>query len=174
MRLTPMEKRSLGPVIDEGSRLLILGTMPGDESLGQCQYYANPRNQFWTILARVYEELVGLTYSDRVTFLMGKRLALWDVLQSAERRGSTDRTIKNPVANDFKRIFGQFLGLRAIAFNGGNAESLFRRLVDQGAATRAYSHLQRFVLPSSSPSPGQYTLTLEEKIVKWRILLDWQ
>lgn len=47
-------KHSLPPVVDEHSRIVILGTLPGDQSLRQEQYYADPRNQFWSLLIGVF------------------------------------------------------------------------------------------------------------------------
>lgn len=39
--------QSLQPIIDENSEILILGTMPGKESLESEEYYASPNNSFW-------------------------------------------------------------------------------------------------------------------------------
>jgi TDG/mug DNA glycosylase family protein len=38
--------RSLPPIASENSKILILGSMPGEESLRVGQYYANARNKF--------------------------------------------------------------------------------------------------------------------------------
>jgi hypoxanthine-DNA glycosylase len=97
-------KVGLPPIIGERSRILILGTLPGNESLRREQYYANSSNQLWKLLVAVYGEAIGEDYSQRVEFLHRRRLALWDVLRSAERAGSSDRRIKNPVANDFSDL----------------------------------------------------------------------
>ena len=127
-------KIGLPPIIGEKSRILILGTMPGDDSLRLQQYYAHRDNQFWKILAEVYGEAIGAEYSERVGFLHRKRLALWDVLRSAEGPGSVDSGIKNEVANDFTTIFPAYTELKAIVFNGGKAQTLFRRHVERSRA----------------------------------------
>ncbi len=72
-------KYGLEPVIDHASRILILGTLPGDESLRLGQYYSNPRNQFWRILAMSYDTSIPEAYENRIRFLMSRGLALWDV-----------------------------------------------------------------------------------------------
>ena len=38
------------PVVNRESRVLVLGTLPGPESLRQRQYYAQSRNAFWRIM----------------------------------------------------------------------------------------------------------------------------
>ena len=45
-----MRQEGLPPVINPTSKILIVGTMPGKKSLEQKQYYADSRNQFWSII----------------------------------------------------------------------------------------------------------------------------
>ena len=47
-------KYSFGPVINDGSRILILGSLPGEMSLAMSRYYAHPQNHFWKILYAVF------------------------------------------------------------------------------------------------------------------------
>ena len=85
--------RSFPPIEGASAHTLILGTMPGAASLAAVQYYAHPRNAFWTILA----DLIGfdpqLDYVARTQRLVDAGIAVWDVLRSCERRGSLDSDI---------------------------------------------------------------------------------
>jgi double-stranded uracil-DNA glycosylase len=123
-------KAGLSPVIAVCSKILVLGTMPGDDLLRLQQYYAQQENQFWKILSQVYDEAIGPQYSQRLEFLHRRGLAIWDVLRSADRLGSLDSAIKNGVPNDFASLLRTYTNLKFIAFNGGMAQKLFRRHVD--------------------------------------------
>ena len=59
-------KTCLDPIIDSQSRVVILGTLPGGESLRLAQYYADPANGFWRMLDAVFEETIGESYAARV------------------------------------------------------------------------------------------------------------
>lgn len=161
-------KFGLPPVIAERSKILILGTLPGDDSLRLQQYYAHCHNQFWKILAEVYGDDIGEDYSKRLEFLHRRGLALWDVLRCAEREGSSDSRIKNEVANDFTDLCYTYVGLRAIVFNGSKARTLFQRHVEKSQPSVA--SLTKVVLPSTSPTPGQHVPPYEEKVVRWMLL----
>ncbi|MEQ1890944.1 MAG: DNA-deoxyinosine glycosylase [Planctomycetota bacterium] len=161
-------KQGLDPIIDESSSVLILGTLPGEESLRLRQYYANPANQFWPILSRVYDEPLQAGYDARLALVKNKGLALWDVLRSAEREGSLDSAIRSEVANDFSALCEMFPRLHTIAFNGGKAQTLFQRHVARKTALPA-RRLQ--VLPSTSPTPGRNVLPFEQKLALWRAFL---
>jgi double-stranded uracil-DNA glycosylase len=166
-------KYSFAPVINSDARLIILGTMPGDESLRHGQYYANPRNKFWHILLKVYNETIGTLYTEKIAFLYAKRLALWDVLKSGARVGSLDRDIQGETLNDFSLLFQEYPQLQAVAFNGGKAEDYFRRgIVKRHSAVRART-LTLISLPSTSPTPGRYVLPLDEKIVQWKAIVPF-
>ena len=63
-------KRAFDPVVDAQTRLLILGSLPGDASLGVGQYYAHPRNAFWRLVGGAIErDLVALPYPERLAAL---------------------------------------------------------------------------------------------------------
>lgn len=164
-------KSGLAPVVDAGSRILVLGTLPGDESLRQRQYYAHPRNHFWPLLEHAFGGSVGTTYQQRLQYLRTHAVALWDVLESAHRSGSGDAAIKDAVPNDFASLFGDYPSLRCVAFNGGRAEALWRKHVGprQDVPHRTLTTVR---LPSSSPTPGKNVLPLEEKKKRWRDLLS--
>lgn len=162
-------KHSFPPIVGASSRVLILGTLPGDESLRQRQYYAHPRNQFWRILADIYHASFPEAYSDRVALVLHKQLALWDVVQHCERPGSLDQAIRNAKPNDFHRLFADYPNLRAIVFNGRKAHDLFEYKVLKQQALDGFDRLPRLLMPSTSPAA---TLPLAEKIRQWRRISD--
>lgn len=154
-----MLKRAFDPVVDAHTRLLILGSLPGDASLKAGQYYGHPQNGFWRLVGGVIgRDLAGLTYPDRLAALRATGVGLWDVIASAERPGSLDGAIRNPEAADLNRLIDGLPALRAIAFNGGTAARLGRR----GLSPRA--NIDLINLPSSSPA---YTRPLAEKAAAW-------
>jgi double-stranded uracil-DNA glycosylase len=163
-------KHGLAPVVDENSRVLILGTLPGEESLRQQRYYSDPSNQFWLLLSSVFGAPAGDRYPERLEFLANHGVALWDVLQSAERMGSSDAAITNPQPNDFGELFTKFPALRRVAFNGTKAEALWRMYMRLRMDV-PHESLVTKVLPSSSGSPGRHVLPFEERLVRWSELL---
>jgi double-stranded uracil-DNA glycosylase len=163
-------KLGLAPMVDDGSRVLILGTLPGEESLRQQRYYGDPSNQFWSLLSSVFGAPVGRTYPERLAFLASHGVALWDVLESAERVGSSDAAIKEPQPNDFGELFSRFPALRRVAFNGTKAEALWRIYICPKTDVPHESLITK-VLPSSSGTPGRHVLPFEEKVSRWREFL---
>lgn len=73
------------PIIGKNARIVVLGTLPGRESLRLRQYYADPGNTFWFIVEKLFG-LIG-SYQDRVQGLITNRIAIWDVLERAKRSG---------------------------------------------------------------------------------------
>jgi TDG/mug DNA glycosylase family protein len=155
-------KRAFDPVVDPNTRLLILGSLPGDASLKAGQYYGHPQNGFWRLVGGVIGvDLVALPYPDRLEALKAAGVGLWDVIASAERPGSLDGAIRNAEAADLNRLIDSLPALRAIGFNGGTATRLGRRSLTPRPGLRLIN------LPSSSPA---YTRPLAEKAVAWAAL----
>ncbi|RZJ42481.1 MAG: DNA-deoxyinosine glycosylase [Brevundimonas sp.] len=114
------------PVVDASTRLLILGSLPGDASLKVAQYYAHPQNAFWRLVSGVLgEPLADQPYEARLQRLKARGVGLWDVIASAERSGSLDAAIRLPVHADLPGLIRSLPNLRAVAFNGGKAAGLF-------------------------------------------------
>ena len=155
-------KRSFGPIVDARTRLLVLGSLPGEESLAQSRYYAHPRNQFWRLMGDVIGVgLEALDYDARLAALLTARVGLWDVVESATRHGSLDANIRSHRANRLADLTASLPCLCAVAFNGATAAALGRRQLADVAG------LALIALPSSSPA---YTLSLAEKRERWRAL----
>jgi hypoxanthine-DNA glycosylase len=161
-----MLKQGLPPLIWPDSRVLILGTLPSDESLRVKQYYANPSNQFWKILAAVFRIPMPEDYAARIEYLRARYFGLWDVLRTADRKGSQDVEIKNPEPNDFGLARAKCPNLRAIALNGALARVLFTKYVD----LHVPKDIQRLPLPSTSAIPGKNVPSFQEKIERWRVI----
>ncbi len=162
--------QGLAPVIDEKSRVLILGTLPGAESLRQQRYYSDRRNKFWALLESVFGASAGRTYAERLEFLSSHGIALWDVLRSAEREGSSDAAIAQPEPNAFAELFVRFPALHRVAFNGTKPESLWLTHIIPRSDV-PHDRLVTKTLPSSSGTPGRYVLPFEEKLAHWSAFL---
>ena len=142
---------SFEPIADPDAGLLILGSMPGQESLAAHQYYANRRNAFWKIMAQWLGFDPNASYEARLCELKTAHIALWDVLQSCTRVGSLDAKIDadSITVNDFPAFFAKHDRIRAVFFNGAKAESAYRRYVLPTVGTVPLSYLR---LPSTSPA----------------------
>lgn len=156
-------KRCFDPVIDANTRLLILGSLPGEKSLAHSQYYAHPQNKFWTLMGEVLGvDLKNLPYAARLATLLAHGVGLWDVVAQAQRTGSLDSNIRARDDNDLVALAASLPRLHTIAFNGGTAGKLGIKVLGE--------HAQRYrivILPSSSPA---YTLAYAQKLQAWRQL----
>ena len=139
-------KFGLPPIARSDAALFLLGSLPGDASLAARRYYAHPTNQFWRLLGQaVGEELQALDYHDRLERLAARRIGLWDVIASASRPGSLDQAIRDAAHNRIEHLLHDFPDLRAIAFNGGTAARVGRKLIGEPP-----THIKLVDLPSSS------------------------
>jgi TDG/mug DNA glycosylase family protein len=151
------------PIARADARVLILGSLPSRASLEARQYYAHPRNAFWTLM----KTIAGADgdYASRCEALRERGIAVWDVLSSSVRPGSLDADIELGTAlpNDFESFFDTHGDIRLVCFNGRKAEAMFRRFVKPRLVCEG---LEFALLPSTSPAHA--ALTLDEKLEIWR------
>jgi len=149
---------SFPPVSTPHAHTLILGSMPGGASLRAGEYYAHPRNLFWPILGELAGADPALPYLLRLQKLSEYGIALWDVLQCCERKGSLDSSIDpgTIVPNDFADFFAHHPHIKRVFFNGAMAESSFRRHVLKSLPPDIQP-LQYRRLPSTSPANAGYS-----------------
>ncbi|HWU78618.1 MAG TPA: DNA-deoxyinosine glycosylase [Caulobacter sp.] len=159
-----VRKAGFPAVVDASTRVLILGSLPGEASLAVQQYYGNPRNAFWRLMEGVLDTpLVPLAYEDRLATLLAHGVGLWDVIAEAERPGSLDAAIRDPAANDLLALIDSLPNLRVVAFNGGTAAKLGGRLIGKRIPTLA--------LPSSSPAHAAWSFARKAEV--WARLAHW-
>lgn len=158
-----IRKRSFPPIVDENTRLLILGSLPGEQSLAAGRYYANPRNQFWRLTGGVIGvDLDALPYDVRLATLLSHGIGLWDTVAEAIRTGSMDTSIRDHMPNDLEALIARLPLLCAVAFNGGRSAAIGMKLL-AGSAHRLA------LIPLSSSSPA-HTRPLAEKAQGWSAL----
>jgi hypoxanthine-DNA glycosylase len=152
-------------VADARTRLLVLGSLPGQQSLAAGRYYAHPRNQFWQLLSPAAGvDLPALDYPARLQALLAAGIGLWDVVGSARRRGSLDAALRDVAPRDLNAAVAQLPALRAMAFNGATAFAIGRRQLGERTGVALIP------LPSSSPA---HAVGLAAKRATWDRLGDW-
>lgn len=150
-----MRIESFEPIVNENSRTLILGTMPGNASLKVKEYYGHPDNLFWDIIFRVFkpdwrcDKLVTVDYEEKKELVLQNGVAIWDVLKYCDRKGSLDRDIRNQIRNDFNSFFSQYEGIEKVVFNGQIAAKYFEDFRSSSIVNNGRTFL---TLQSTSPN----------------------
>ena len=147
------------PLFNDDSRILILGTFPSPLSREKKEYYGNPRNQFWGIMYRVFDEPYSNTigYGRKKALLYANGIAVWDVIAKCEADGALDSTIRNPVYNTDLSAFIMENRISRVLFNGNNAFMFYKRGIGD---------IEKNVLPSTSPAYAR--MSIDKKTHLWR------
>ncbi|MFW5801176.1 MAG: DNA-deoxyinosine glycosylase [Spirochaeta sp.] len=165
--------QSFEPVYSQDIHVLILGSMPGERSLREQEYYAHPRNLFWPFMYTLFGIEPGAPYQQRLGQLTEHGIGLWDVLKNCIRSGSLDSNIQagSEFPNDIPAIIAECTQLSAVCFNGRKAEQSFNRYVLNKLSAESIQRLTFLRLPSTSPANAG--LTRESKLSEWSILKDY-
>lgn len=157
-------KKAFEPISDFESKILILGTMPGERSLALQQYYGHPNNQFWKLIFTIFNRPFSKDYEERQALLFAKYIALWDVLSYCECEGSSDNNIKNEIPNDFDTFYKNHPHVSRVFFASKQAEKYYDKYVGKKESLIYYT------LPS--PSPANTWKSFEEKLTEWKKILS--
>lgn len=151
------------PVYDSNSRILILGSLPSVKSREQGFYYGHARNRFWPMLAAIYREPAPLDISAKKSLLLRHGLAVYDVIESCEIRGSSDSSIRNVKAADIRAIM-EAARIEKILVNGRTAAKYFK-------AYQPASY-QRMLMELPSTSPANAAFSLEKLVRIWETAIQ--
>ena len=168
------------PVFDEHSRVLVLGSFPSVLSRANAFYYGNPQNRFWRVMAACLGVPVPPNEGDPLasgepatldasivakrSMLLNGGVALWDVIESCDIKGSSDASIRNVVPAHIERITGA-APIEQVICNGGTAGRLYKRYLQERTG------LSAVVLPSTSPANAAWRL--ERLVERWHEAVDW-
>lgn len=155
---------SFPPIINANSKILILGSIPGVKSLEKQQYYGHPQNKFWKIIFHLFNEDFTEDYIQRINILKKHHIALWDVIDSCERKGSLDSEIKNEEANQIPELLQKYPNIQAIFCNGGKSYKNLQKMLGKNSIVPFY------LLPSTSPL---HTISFEKKLENWKKILEF-
>ena len=144
------------------AKVLILGTMPGSQSLMLNQYYGHNRNAFWKLIFTIFDEPFSLVYETRKNLLLKNKVAVWDVLSTCIRIGSLDSAIEQEVPNDFNTFFATHPNIEYVFFNGQKAAQYFKKHVTVSEKYKLYN------LPSTSPANAG--MSFEQKLAAWQMI----
>ncbi len=142
---------SFEPVYNIDSEILILGTLPSVKSRENNFYYGHKQNRFWKVLATLLKEPVPETIEEKKAILLAHHIAIWDVIQSCDIKGSSDSSIKNVAPTDLRMILEK-TNITRIYANGNKAGQLYKRY--QFSVTG----IEATVLPSTSPANAAWSL----------------
>ena len=96
--------------------------------------------------------------------LLNGGVALWDVIESCDIKGSSDASIKNVVPAHVERIAGA-APIEQVICNGGTAGRLYKRYLQERTG------LPAIVLPSTSPANAAWRLG--RLVERWHEAIDW-
>ncbi len=159
-----MRIKCFEPIIDFDSKVLILGTIPGQDSLKGEEYYKNEDNIFWDIIFRIFDKDFGMfdlidedfNYTRKINLLRNNKIALWDVYESCKREGNRDSKIVDPIFNDIKKILLEYPNIKKIVCNGKAAYSQLNKIKRELPDNIEYVEL--YSTSSTSPVNSFYIL----------------
>ncbi len=142
---------TFGPLYNEDSGILILGSIPSPASREVGFYYGHPRNRFWQMLAELYGMPLPESIEEKKALVLSHGLALWDVIEECDIIGASDSSVKNAVPTDIPSLLGK-TQIQTILCNG----ALSKKIYDQYQLPRTGIPARK--MPSTSPANAAWSL----------------
>jgi len=142
---------TFGPLYNEDSGILILGSIPSPASREVGFYYGHPRNRFWQMLAELYGMPLPESIEEKKALVLSHGLAMWDVIEECDIIGASDSSVKNALPTDIPSLLSK-TQIRTILCNG----ALSKKIYDQYQLPRTGIPAQK--MPSTSPANAAWSL----------------
>ena len=152
-------KHGFGPLYDERSEILILGSFPSVLSREANFFYGNPRNRFWAVLANSFDEALPESIDEKIDFCRRHRIALYDAIESCDIVGSKDDSIENVQPANISQILRK-TRIKKIILNGNAATKYYWKY------NKTIDCIEVVSLPSTSPANAAWSL--ERLLSAWR------
>ena len=163
------------PLLCNEPRILILGTLPGGESLTHRQYYYSNSNRIWKVLCQLTGENMPVDYQEKKALLARHHIVLWDYYESAIRPDSSnDKDIRDGRPNDIVGFLSQHPTIKVVAINGfGKYKDFGARIKRELASIPALADVKVLRLPETSGSNKNYGWgDLNKLSVEWGRIFD--
>ncbi|MEO1928452.1 MAG: DNA-deoxyinosine glycosylase [Nautiliaceae bacterium] len=151
------------PIVFKESEILILGTFPSIKSFENNFYYSHPKNQFWEILAEIFQNKKPASIKEKIEFLKKHKIALWDTICKAKRKENNSRDDNLEIIEpcDIKKLLKKYPNIKKIAVTSRLAQKVMKKY---------FPDLKIIYL--TSPSPLNARINLNQKVLKWKELLE--
>ena len=162
------------PLLCEMPRILILGTLPGGESLAHRQYYYSNSNRIWKVLCYLTGEPMPVDYTQKKALLAKYHIVLWDYYESAIRPGSDDKDIRDAKPNDIAGFLVEHPTIKVIAINGfGKYNKFGERIKRSLSGIFGQDGIRVLRLPETSGGNANYGWgELENLAAEWRQIFE--
>lgn len=142
---------TFGPLYNNESRILILGSVPSPASREAGFYYGHPQNRFWKVLAEVFGQPLPENIDEKKRIVLSNGLALWDAIEECDIIGASDASVRNAVPTDIPKLL-QETKIEKIICNG----ALSKKMYDKFQLEK--TGLPAFKMPSTSPANAAWSL----------------
>ena len=154
------EEHTIPPFCEGEPKILILGSFPSVKSRETGFFYGHKQNRFWKVMANLCGEPVPETIEEKKAMLLAHHIAIWDVIQSCDIKGSSDSSIRNVEPTDIRHMLTESK-ITGIYTNGNKAGELYRKY------QLPLTGKEATVLPSTSPANAAWSL--QKLCEAWRL-----